>query len=117
MVLRVVDGFNILKSKNEIEYREIEGGGDPVAMNKELVDLAEAVIVENKIGSVIRTNSPAGHDAQNFARAGHPTVMMFIPSRNGGIAHTPEEYSSPEDLQKGAQALAGLVYNLAMKNK
>ncbi len=116
MVSRVIEGFNILKGKNEIEYREIEGGGDPVAMNKELVDLAEAIIIDNKIGSVVRTNSPAGHDAQNFARAGHPTVMMFIPSRNGGIAHTPEEYSSPDDLQKGAQALAGLVYNLAMKS-
>ena len=80
------------------------------------MDLAEEIIKKNGIGSVVRTNSPAGHDAQNFARAGHPTVMLFIPSRNGGIAHTPEEYSTPKDLENGARALASLVYNLAMEN-
>ena len=99
-----------------LNIKELTGGGDPVAMDLRLVKLAEQTIRENDIGKHIVDFSPAGHDAQNFARAGHPTVMIFIPSRNGGIAHTPEEYSTPEDLQKGAQVLASLVYNLATES-
>lgn len=99
-----------------LQIKELAGSGDPVSMDSRLVELASKTIEQNGIGTHVVDFSPAGHDAQNFARAGHPTVMLFIPSRNGGIAHTPEEYSTPEDLQKGAQALASLVYNLAMEN-
>jgi acetylornithine deacetylase/succinyl-diaminopimelate desuccinylase-like protein len=106
MVLEITGEFKGLR------YKETAGNGDPVAMDKKLVDLAYKVVKENNIGSVIKDFSPAGHDSQNFARAGHPAVMIFIPSRNGGIAHTPEEYSTPDDLQKGAQTLAALLYNL-----
>jgi acetylornithine deacetylase/succinyl-diaminopimelate desuccinylase-like protein len=113
MISEITYKLDILKEKNEIDYKELAGGGDPVAMDPKLVDLAYRVVKENNIGRVVKDFSPAGQDSQNFARAGHPAVMIFIPSRNGGIAHTPEEYSTPKDLQRGAQALAGLVYNLA----
>lgn len=39
----------------------------------------------------------AGHDAQIFAGAGVPTVMLFVPSVRG-ISHAPEEYSTPENI-------------------
>ena len=44
--------------------------------------------------------SGAGHDAQAIARIA-PMGMIFIPSQ-GGISHTPEEYSRPTDIVKGA---------------
>ena len=47
--------------------------------------------------------SGAGHDAQDMAVI-TPTGMIFIPSIDG-ISHSPEEYSTPESIIKGANVL------------
>ena len=51
--------------------------------------------------------SGAGHDAQDVARFG-PVGMIFVPSRDG-ISHSPREFSSPEDIENGANVLMGAV--------
>ncbi len=51
--------------------------------------------------------SGAGHDAQQMARIA-PTAMIFIPSR-GGISHSPDEYTSPDDVVHGANTLLQTV--------
>ncbi len=48
--------------------------------------------------------SRAGHDAQNTARHGIPTAMIFVPSRDG-ISHAPEEWTSWEDCARGVDLL------------
>lgn len=58
-----------------------------------------------------RMISGAGHDAQIMARK-YPTGMIFVPSR-GGISHSPAEYSSPEDMEAGANVLLQTVLKLA----
>ena len=55
--------------------------------------------------------SRAGHDAQNLARRGVPTAMIFVPSRDG-ISHAPEEWTSPEDCALGVELLARAVLAL-----
>ena len=45
----------------------------------------------------------AGQDSQNIATLA-PMGMIFIPSKDG-ISHSPKEYSSPEDIANGAEAL------------
>ncbi len=47
--------------------------------------------------------SGAGHDAQEMARL-CPVGMIFIPSVDG-ISHSPREFSTPEDIQSGANVL------------
>ncbi len=47
--------------------------------------------------------SGAGHDAQAMAQVG-PMGMIFIPSI-GGISHSPKEYSTPQDIENGANVL------------
>ena len=47
--------------------------------------------------------SGAGHDAQEVARIA-PVGMIFVPSV-GGISHSPEELSRPEDITNGANVL------------
>ncbi|MDG1572565.1 Zn-dependent hydrolase [Robiginitalea sp. M366] len=47
--------------------------------------------------------SGAGHDAQDMALIA-PVGMIFVPS-NGGISHSPEEYTSREDMAHGADVL------------
>jgi N-carbamoyl-L-amino-acid hydrolase len=54
--------------------------------------------------------SGAGHDAQEMARLA-PIGMIFIPSK-GGINHSPEEYSSPEDIAHGANVLLQTILTL-----
>jgi N-carbamoyl-L-amino-acid hydrolase len=51
--------------------------------------------------------SGAGHDAQAMAQLG-PMGMIFIPSI-GGISHSPKEYSTAEDIERGARVLMGAV--------
>ncbi len=47
--------------------------------------------------------SGAGHDTQDMAQIA-PAGMIFIPSV-GGISHSPEEYSRPEDIANGVNVL------------
>jgi N-carbamoyl-L-amino-acid hydrolase len=51
--------------------------------------------------------SGAGHDAQAMAVLG-PMGMIFIPSI-GGISHSPKEFSTEEDIVRGARVLMGAV--------
>lgn len=51
--------------------------------------------------------SGAGHDAQDMARLA-PVGMIFIPSM-GGISHSPKEFSTPKDIENGANVLLGAV--------
>lgn len=48
--------------------------------------------------------SGAGHDAQALARAGIPTGMIFVPSRDG-VSHAPEEHTDWADCARGAEVL------------
>ncbi len=54
--------------------------------------------------------SGAGHDAQDMAKLA-PTGMIFIPSK-GGISHSPNEYSTPEDMANGVNVLLRTILTL-----
>ena len=53
----------------------------------------------------------AGHDSVLIAPL-CPSAMLFVPSV-GGITHNPREYSTPEQLARGAQVLLDAVVVLA----
>ena len=55
--------------------------------------------------------SRAYHDSLFISRIA-PTGMIFIPCRNG-ISHRPDEYASPEDINRGVQVLASALAQLA----
>jgi ureidoglycolate amidohydrolase len=55
--------------------------------------------------------SRAYHDSLFISRVA-PTGMLFIPCRNG-YSHRPDEYASPEDIARGALALAESLAKLA----
>ena len=54
--------------------------------------------------------SGAGHDAQEMANIG-PIGMIFIPSV-GGVSHSPKEFSTPGDIENGANVLLGTIRSL-----
>ncbi len=58
----------------------------------------------------VRMPSGAGHDAQSMAELG-PIGMIFVPSR-AGISHSPDEYTAPDDITRGANVLLHSVLRL-----
>ncbi len=86
----------------------------PVPMSRELTEQIENVC--DSLDLIYRRMpSGAGHDAQLFAPI-CPTAMIFVPSK-GGISHSPEEYTSPEQLSDGVSVLASLLYELAYEGR
>ncbi|WP_372631308.1 M20 family metallo-hydrolase [Cohnella sp.] len=82
----------------------------PSPMNDELSKAISNVC--DHIGlSKLPISSGAGHDAGLFANV-CPTAMIFVPSRDG-ISHSPEEYTSPEQMACGTEVLTELLYTLA----
>lgn len=60
--------------------------------------------------TVRRMPSGAGHDAQDIAKIAR-TGMIFVPSRHG-ISHSPDEFTSPEDMANGATVLFRTVLKI-----
>lgn len=54
--------------------------------------------------------SGAGHDAQDMASLG-PMGMIFVPSK-GGISHSPQEHTEPEQIVRGADVLLQTLLGL-----
>ncbi len=65
----------------------------------------------NELGySHLAMHSGAGHDAQILATR-YSAAMIFIPSKNG-ISHAVDEYSAPDQIEKGANVLLQTVLSL-----
>ena len=83
---------------------------EPVVFDSRVVDLVERIAALQG-NTVSRLPSGAGHDAQMLARI-CPSAMIFVPSVNG-ISHNPAEYTSPEELEAGANVLLHTMITLA----
>jgi hydantoinase/carbamoylase family amidase len=82
----------------------------PVTCDPAVVAAAQAACAE--LGLQARTMlSGAYHDAMIMGRR-VPVGMIFVPSR-GGISHHPDEYTAPEELDRGVAVLAGTLARLA----
>ncbi len=83
---------------------------DPIPMDQQIVEAIEKQTKEKGLNYKMM-HSGAGHDSQIIAPI-VPTAMIFVPSRDG-ISHNPLEYTSPEELATGVQALMESLYVLA----
>lgn len=79
----------------------------PIAFDPVLIGLAEQTVGE-LVGDCPRLFSGALHDAAEAAKAGIPTVMLFVQSLNG-ISHSNEEDTRPEHIELAVQALDDLT--------
>jgi acetylornithine deacetylase/succinyl-diaminopimelate desuccinylase-like protein len=68
--------------------------------------------IERRGLPVVELPSGAGHDAAVLAAAGVPTAMLFVRSQNGGVSHSPEEESSPEDVALAVDVLTAALTSL-----
>ena len=80
---------------------------DPILFDEGLIELADEAITEVS-GQSHRLPSGPLHDAAEVARAGVPTVMLFVQSLRG-LSHTKLEDTKPEHLELSVQALDRLA--------
>jgi N-carbamoyl-L-amino-acid hydrolase len=80
---------------------------DPILFDEGLIELADEAIAEVS-GQSHRLPSGPLHDAAEVARAGVPTVMLFVQSLRG-LSHTKLEDTKPEHLELSVQALDRLA--------
>lgn len=89
-----------------IEFTSIDVASHPALtderMRAHIADAADALGLSRKL-----MPSGAGHDAQDMAGIA-PTGMIFVPSK-GGVSHSPEEFTSPEDMANGADVLVRAI--------
>jgi len=80
---------------------------DPILFDEALIELADEAVTE-VAGRSHRLPSGPLHDAAEVARAGIPTVMLFVQSLRG-LSHTKLEDTKPEHLDLSVQALDRLA--------
>lgn len=111
----VVDGWiagvRALAERRELEVAlETITHDTPAECAPEVVAAAEAACAE--LGVAYRKMiSGAYHDAMVLGAA-IPMGMIFVPSA-GGVSHHPDEYTAPEDIDRGVAVLAGTLARLA----
>ncbi len=111
IVKDILDECCDLAHKYELSSEQTVLNQDPPAICSDIVLSAIEKAVESSDVKSIRMISRAYHDSLFMARL-FPTAMIFIPCREG-ISHRPEEYSSPEQIEKGVRVLAHTLSNLS----
>jgi beta-ureidopropionase / N-carbamoyl-L-amino-acid hydrolase len=79
----------------------------PIPFDERLIELADESI-RGVAGSSHRLPSGPLHDAAEVARAGIPTVMLFVQSLRG-LSHTKREDTKEEHIELSVQALDRLT--------
>src|SRR6266550_8207286 len=90
----------------EVEWERI-WNIEPILFDERLIELAD-VSIREVAGSSHRLPSGPLHDAAEVARAGVPTVMLFVQSLRG-LSHTKLEDTKEEHLELAVQALDRLA--------
>jgi N-carbamoyl-L-amino-acid hydrolase len=80
---------------------------EPILFDDELIELADKAVRE-VAGASHRLPSGPLHDAAEVARAGVPTVMLFVQSLRG-LSHTKLEDTKTEHIELSVQALDRLA--------
>jgi beta-ureidopropionase / N-carbamoyl-L-amino-acid hydrolase len=84
----------------------------PVALSERVRGVLAAE-VERAGAPVVELPSGAGHDAGVLASAGVEAGMLFVRSLNGGASHSPQELSSPQDIDVALEVLTATLRRLS----
>jgi allantoate deiminase len=81
----------------------------PVSVRNEIIAAAQALDIPYRV-----MPSGASHDTQMINHI-CPSGMIFVPSENFGVSHSPDELTYAEDLARGADLLAASLVRLDKK--
>jgi beta-ureidopropionase / N-carbamoyl-L-amino-acid hydrolase len=90
----------------EVEWERV-WAIEPILFDEGLIELADSAVTEVTTTSHRLPSGPL-HDAAEVARAGIPTVMLFVQSLRG-LSHTKLEDTKPDHLELSVEALDRLA--------
>ncbi|MGC1490906.1 MAG: M20 family metallo-hydrolase [Candidatus Acidiferrum sp.] len=100
----------IARQRNVSVNEELVNSDAPAHCASEIVQAIVSACAKHNFASM-RMVSRAYHDSLFMSRIA-PVAMLFIPCRNG-YSHRPDEYASPEDIERGVLVLAETLAVLA----
>lgn len=98
-------------AKRQVSIREELVNADPPAQCSPAIVEALSQSCSKHGLAWMKMVSRAYHDSLFMSRIA-PVAMLFIPCRNG-YSHRPDEYASPEDIERGVVVLAETLADLA----
>ena len=117
MILNLLDAvaskYGIKTELEEITRINYPNPTAPSIMNADNVKKMEKICDDLGYSHII-INNGTGHDSMimtDFCDVN----MIYVPSRNNGVSHCPEEWTEYEDVKKGADVLLHLTMELAKK--
>lgn len=90
------------KTGTDIQFKALDANAEPAPTHPKIRELI-AQSAEDLGLSYVFMPSGAGHDAQDMAKI-TPTGMIFVPSE-GGISHSPKEFTRLQDCANGVNVL------------
>ena len=115
LLKKVGEKFAIRTELQEIRRINYPNPTGPSIMNGDNVKKMQRICDELGYSHML-INNGTGHDSMimtDFV----DTNMIYVPSRNGGVSHCPEEWTDYESVKKGADVLLHLVMELSKKEE
>src|ERR1700675_2177355 len=111
-LMRVIEAARqTIATKRQVSIREELVNADaPAQCSPAIVEALSQSCSKHKLASLTMV-SRAYHDSLFMSRIA-PVAMLFIPCRKG-YSHRPDEYASPEDIERGVLVLAETLASLA----
>lgn len=107
----IVEGAQSICSRRGIGCESrLLADASPVILPRWLRDTVAEAATEAGVAHRVMP-SGASHDAQMINHV-VPTGMIFVPSHNGGVSHSPEELTRPAELAVGTDILAASLLRL-----
>jgi len=100
----------IATKRRVVIYEELVNADAPAECSPAIVEALSQSCSKHQL-PFIPMVSRAYHDSLFMSRIA-PVAMLFIPCRNG-YSHRPDEYASPEDIERGVLVLAETLATLA----
>ena len=101
--------FIAKQTKTSFQFKQLDATAEPALTDLRIQKVIKEVSDKFSYSSKVMP-SGAGHDAQDMALI-TPTGMIFVPSVDG-ISHSPQEYSTPESIAKGANVLLNSILEI-----
>jgi ureidoglycolate amidohydrolase len=111
-VMRAIEAARqTIQTKRQVSFQEQLVNADaPAQCAPAMVEALSASCLKQGLPNIPMV-SRAYHDSLFMSRIA-PVAMLFIPCRNG-YSHRPDEYASPEDIERGVLVLAEALAALA----
>lgn len=113
LLKEVSEKYGVETELEEIRRINYQNPTYPSIMNKDVLNTMKEVCDDLSLTYMTMHNG-TGHDSMIMCDY-VDTNMIYVPSRNNGASHCPEEWSEYSDVQKGADVLLNTIMRISKK--